>query len=153
MTEIPEVVGMELIVPFTGEVVPLDDPAACARIFDEAKELERKCRELRGYLGDLLMEESRRQGSKTLHFEGYQVKINTPNDISWDYETLLELQQAGLPEERFNDLVTTEYTIKVNGLVAKSIGSSNEVYKEILERAQTKIPKSPSVSITPKGSK
>lgn len=144
------VTGMELVVPFSGEVVALDDPEHCAKILGEIRELETKLRELKGYLGNALMEESRRQGTKTMHFPGLEVKINTPTEISWDYEVLAELQEAGLPEERFNDLVMMEVNYKVNGSVAKSISSSNEVYAEIISRAQTRVPRSPSVSVNAK---
>lgn len=148
MTEVES--SMELMVPFTGELVSLDDPAHCAKVMQEIRELEAKLRELKGYLGESLMEESRRQGTKTMHFPGLEVKINTPNDIAWDQEVLAELQAAGLPEERFNALVTTEISFKVNGSVAKSIAGSNEVYAEILARAQTRVPRTPSVSVNAK---
>lgn len=146
-----DVTSMELVVPLTGEVVSLDDPAHCAKVMREVRDIEGKLRELKSYLGEALLEESRRQGTKTLHFPGLEVKINTPTEISWDYEVLSELQQAGLPEERFDDLVMTEVTYRVNGSVAKSISASNPVYDEIIQRAQTRIPKSPSVSVNAKG--
>jgi hypothetical protein len=141
---------MELVVPFTGEVVSMDDPGHCARVIKEIRELEANLRELKGYLGQSLMEESRRQGTKTMHFPGLEVKINTPSEIAWDREILLELMDLGLPEERFDALVTMEVQYKVNGLVAKSIGASNPVYAEVLARAQTRVPKSPSVTVNEK---
>ncbi len=141
---------MELVVPFTGEVVSTDDPGHCARVIKEIRELEAQLRELKGYLGQSLMEESRRQGTKTMHFPGLEVKINTPSEIAWDHEILTELVELGLPEERFDALVTMEVQYKVNGLVAKSIGASNPVYAEVLARAQTRVPRSPSVTVNEK---
>lgn len=149
MTEEVTPMSTDLVIPFTGEVVSLEDPAQCAKVFGEIKELEYKLRELKGYLSRALMEASRLQGTKTLHYPGVDVKISTPNDLSWDYEILLELQDAGLPEERFNELVMTEITYKVQGNVAKQLSASNPVYAEIIERAKTQVPKLPSVSVSP----
>lgn len=146
--------SVELVVPLTGEVISLDDPGHCAKVMHEIRELEAKLRELKGYLGDALVEESRRQGTKTMHFPGLEVKINTPAEIVWDQEVLSELvTTAGLPEDRYKDLVSVEVQYKVNGSVAKSISASNPVYAEIITRAQTRVPRSPSVSVNEKKEK
>lgn len=138
----------DLVVPFTGEVVSLEDPAHCAKVIAEIRELEQELRSLKAALGEALMEESRIQGTKTLRFPGIEVKINTPTEIAWDQEILGELQAAGLPEERFNDLVMMEVTYKVRANVAKQLASSNPAYAEIIDRAQTRVPKGSSVSVT-----
>jgi hypothetical protein len=141
--------GNELVVPNTGELVFLEDPAQCARVLYEIADLEQRIRDLKGALRETLFEESKLQGTKTLHFPGLDAVISTPVTTSWNYEVLLELREAGLPEERFNDLVMAETTYKVNGSVAKSIGASNDVYAEIIERAKTRVPRSPSVYVNP----
>jgi len=145
-----EAMSMELVVPVTGEIVSLADPAHCARVLSEIRELEAKLRELKGALGYALKEESKRQGSKTLHYPGLEVKINTPNETVWDYAVLEELVGAGLPDERFNALVMIEKTYRVNRSVAKQLAGSNTVYAEIIDRAQTKNPREPSVSVSQK---
>lgn len=139
----------ELVVPTTGELVILDDPVQCARVLLEIRDLEQRAKDLKAELTWAIIEESKRQGTKTLHFPGLDAVVNTPDTISWDQEVLIELIAAGLPEERFRDLVQVETSYKVNGLVAKSIAGSNEVYEEIIERAKTRIPRSPSVTVTP----
>lgn len=152
MTEI-EPFRTEVVVPFTGEVVSLDKPEDCARVYSEIRELEQKLRDLRSYLGDALMLASRQQGTKTLRYPGFEVKINTPNNIAWDYSVLEELLDAGLPTARFNDLVMIEQTYKIDGSVAKSIAASNEIYAEIIERAKSRVPRTPSVTVSPTGGK
>jgi hypothetical protein len=72
-----------------------------------------------------------------------------PTSIIWDHEVLEELREEGLPEARFNELVVPEVTYKVNRSVANSIAKSNPVYGEIIERAQERHEKSPSVSVKP----
>lgn len=140
--------GNELVVPFTGEIVDLDDPVTCARMLQEIREISEQLRDARAALTDALIRESERQGTKTLRFGSIEARINTPMETSWDYGVLLELQAAGLPEERFNELVTMTVEYKVNGLIAKSISSSNPTYKEIIDRARSQHPKSPSVTVT-----
>lgn len=139
----------ELVVPYTGELIAIEDPEQCARVLYEIGELEAKLRALRYVLRDVMFEESVRVGSKTLHFpDGVTAKISTPMETSWDYKILAELIEAGLPGDRFEALVTPEQTFKVNGSIVKELESANPVYAEIIDRARTKIPKSPGVSLT-----
>ena len=140
--------GNELVVPFTGEIVDLDDPMTCARMLQEIREITDQLRDARAVLTDSLLRESERQGTKTLRFGSIEARINTPMETVWDYGVLLELRDAGLPEERFDELVTTNVEYKVNGLIAKSIASSNQTYKEIIDRARSQHPRSPSVTVT-----
>lgn len=138
----------ELVVPLTGEIISLEDPDQCARIFAEIKELEGQLRSLRGALGAVLMEESTRQGTKTLHFKGgITAKISAPMETQWDQEILLELLDAGLPQERFDMLVTTEISYKVDNSIVRELEGANEIYAEIIGRARTRFPKTPSVSV------
>lgn len=147
--ETVEPVSMSLVLPTTGEVISREDPDACARAFFEIKTLEERLKELRGALAEALLEESRKTGGKTLHLEGgFTAKISISNDIHWDHSVLLELLDAGLPEERFGALVTTEVSYKVNGSIAREVAGANEVYAEIIDRAKNKIPRSPYVSVT-----
>lgn len=138
-----------LVVPFTGEIVSRQDPEHCARVLYEIRDLEQRVRDLKDALKQALLEESQRAGTKTLHYPGLDAVISTPVVTHWDTEILLELLEAGLPEERYNDLVTTEVSYKVNGLVAKSVSASNPTYGSIIERAKTKVPRATSVSVNP----
>jgi hypothetical protein len=139
---------MELVIPMTGEVLSRDDPSGCARAYYEIKELETKLKLLRGALAEVIMEESIKQGSKTLHFEqGMTAKISTPMEIQWDHDILAELVEAGLPGDRFEALVRAEVTYKVNQAVIRELEGANPVYAEIIERARTRFPRTPSVTI------
>jgi len=139
----------ELVVPYTGELIALEDPEQCARVLYEIGELEAKIRALRHVLRGVMFEESVRVGSKTLHFpDGVTAKVITPTETSWDHSILAELLGAGLPGDRFEALVTPEQTFKVNGSIVKELEAANPIYAEIIERARTKIPKSPGVTLT-----
>lgn len=139
----------DLVVPGTGEIVNLDDAPQCARILGDLKTLKGQIRELEELLKEAIYDESRRQGIKTLHLPGMTAVVTTPVSIIWDHEILAELQEAGLPEERFNQLVKTEISFKVSASVAKQLSASNEAYAEIIARAQTRIEKPSSVTVTP----
>lgn len=140
---------MELVLPTTGELISRGDPDACARALQEMNELEIKLKILKKALGEVMLEESVRLGSKTLHFAGgVTAKISTPSDISWDHSVLAELVDAGLPAERYEALVTPEVSFKVNQSIVKELEGANPVYAEILQRAKTRVPRSPGVSVT-----
>lgn len=144
--------GMELVVPTTGEILSRDDPAGCARVYAEIKELETKLRALRGALADVLLEDSAKKGTKTLHYEGgFTAKVSTPDDVHWDHDVLEELLQAGLPPDRYEALVKAEVTFKIDRSVVRALSGANPVYAEILERAQTRFPKTPSVTVASGG--
>lgn len=136
-----------IVIPITGEAIEFSDAHACARALQEVREIEARLRDVKRALTEGIIEESQRQGSKTLHFSGFDARINNPPTTVWDYEVLCELLEAGLPEERFADLVTTEISYKVNGNVAKSVASSNPDYKAIIDRAKATTYGQPTVSI------
>ena len=141
--------SQELVVPMTGEILSRDDPASCARVFHEVKELEAKLKALRAALADAILDESERQGSKTLHFEqGYTAKVATPMEIQWDLDILAELLDAGLPGARYEALVREEVTHKVDGSIIRELEGANSAYAEIINRARTRFPRSPSITIT-----
>lgn len=134
--------SVALVVPTTGEVVSRDDPAGCLRVLSEIRDLESRLKELKGALTQAIAEEFKRQGSKTIDLGEIRAELRGGSEVVWDVEILEELRAAGLPDARMDALVTTEVTYKVNARLAKQIAAANEEYAEIIERAQTTIPKS-----------
>ena len=142
--------SMELVLPTTGEVLSRDDPSGCARAYYEIRELETKLKLLRAALAEVIMEESIRQGSKTLHFEqGMTAKISTPMEIQWDHEILNELLEAGLPPDRFEALIKVDVQYKIDGSIIRELEGANPVYAGIIDRARTRFPRTASVSVSP----
>ena len=138
---------MSLVVPSSGEVISLEDPAACVKVLSEIRELESRLREAKGALTHALTYEFSRQGTKTLELNGVKATLGPDSEIVWDIEVLNELRGLGLPEERMDALVTAEVTYKVNGSVAKQIAGANNEYADVIERAKGRLPKTPYVSI------
>lgn len=96
---------------------------------------------------DVIIGEMSRTGIKTLRADGFTASAGTGTDVEWDIATLQELKAAGLPEERFRDLVTTVVSFKVNAAAAKQIAAANPEYAAIIERARRTVEKRRYVSV------
>lgn len=93
------------------------------------------------------MEEASRQGTKTLHLSNANVSVSGGSQVEWDVEELNKLLYAGLPVERFDDLVTVIVSYKVNAAVAKQISAANPDYAEIISKARSEAPAAYRVSV------
>ena len=65
----------EALVPYSGEVVNLDDPPACLKLLVEIRDLEGKLRGLKDDLSEALKLEFSRQGTKTLEMNGIKATL------------------------------------------------------------------------------
>lgn len=141
----------QLLDVYTGELLPATP--------SNASYLLRKARELRDHLllavkdcEAVLLEESRRQGTKTLRIdeEGhavYTATISGGNDYDWNFSVLVELLDLGLPRERYHELVVETRTYKVDARVAKQLAAANPEYAKIIEQACTMVEKPWRVSV------
>lgn len=139
--------GQHLVVPGSGELVPYDDPHAVARALHHIDELQRLLREAKDDLSDVMKAEFERVGTQTLRYGPLTAKLSGGYDVHWDVGILEELRDAGLPEDRFDQLVTAEVTYKVNGQIANQLAGANDQYREIIERARTRVPKKQYVGV------
>jgi len=121
----------------TGEIVPATDANRVADILKHLKDYRTQIGHAIRQCETALIETSKERGTKTLHLDGVEVQISGGPALQWDVEILEELSAAGLPDDRYTELVTIEQTYKVNASVAKSIAASNPVYAEIVERARS----------------
>jgi hypothetical protein len=137
-----------VVLPHTGEVVPFEDPVACANAIEEIRNLEWKLREAKNELTRVFLEESERQGSKTMRWEGLEVVLSASETPQWDVTELIKLRDLGLPEGRYDALVKEEVTYKVSAAEAKRIAGANPEYAEVIERAKTMVPRNPSVKVS-----
>lgn len=133
--------------PATGEIVELADPNACARFYAALGVMETKIKDARFVVRRALVDHARQYGGDTMRIDAAEIKIGHPVEIVWNLEVLRELRAAGLPEARWQELVETTVTEKVKATVAKQIAKANSAYAEIIERAETRIPKADTVSV------
>lgn len=152
MTDLVPATNTDVVVsPGTGELVDLRDPAAVARALRDLRAHDQQIRTAKSILTDALAAEAERQGSKTLHLEGVgkvEMQGGPGSSLHWDIDMLDLLREEGLPEERWNQLVTMEVSYKINASVAKSIAGANARYAEIISAAQTRSDRNWSARIT-----
>jgi hypothetical protein len=132
----------------TGELIDRTDIPAVAGYVEQLQDHRRKVSQLIREVGDILIEHGHQSGTKTIHAGARKVTITGGPEVEWDVERLNDLLEAGLPYDRFNELVTVEQTFKINANVAKSIAASNPKYAEIVESAKTMVPKPERVRIS-----
>lgn len=84
----------------------------------------------------VLIECARTMGTKTLDFGHVKAMVYGGSTPDWDLEELAKLRDVGLPEERWNELVTETVSYKVNAAVAKQIAGANSAYAEVIARAR-----------------
>lgn len=127
ITELPD--------PRTGEVLPATpDNAATVRL--AAAQIVAAMRDLQAACDEVLAEECRRQGTKTLHLDGHTVTLTGGTSTVYDPVELMEnLRSVNCPEERINALVVETVTYKVNRSVLRQLMAANEDYEMACELA------------------
>lgn len=141
MTDLAVNESRELVLPGTGQIVNLDDAAEVARALSSLRDWKRHADGARAVLEAALVEESARQGTKTLHLGAVTASVSADTELTWDITELVKLLDAGLPAERYQALVGETVTYKVNAAVAKQIAGANPAYAVIVAAAQTRTPK------------
>lgn len=137
----------DVVVTPQGTVVRLDHPDEVAQALADVRTLETQLRTLKSALTQALVDEAQRQGSKTLRFGDLKVEVTSPVTVTWDLEELAKLLDAGLPQDRYDALVKTEVTYKVDAREAKRIAGSDR-YRAIIERARVEGETAPRASVT-----
>lgn len=146
--------GTELAVPESlvdvrsGEVLPATPENALALLL-AARDIRRRLLSVVKDCEAVLLEESRRQGTKTMHLPGGTVTVagGPGSELVWDFEVLARLIAVGLPDERWQELVTVKTTRTVNARVASQLEAANEDYAAIIREARGRADKYWSVSV------
>jgi hypothetical protein len=145
--ELPAVLlPRQLVDVRTGEVVDAT-PEKAAELIVAARDMRQRLLDLVKDCEAVILEESRVQGTKTLHFPEGTATITGGSEVEWDIETLAELRQVGLPEERWNELVKTTVSEKVDAAVAKQLAAANPAYAALISAARREVPKAWRVSL------
>jgi hypothetical protein len=130
----------------TGELVPATAENA-AHLLYAAREMRAKMLSLVKDCEAVLIAQSRVEGSKTLHINDVTAEITGGTALEWDLGVLTDLLEAGLPQDRYDQLVVASVTYKVDARVAKQLESANPAYAEIIARARNTVEKPWRVSI------
>jgi ribosomal protein L21E len=136
-----------LVVPGSGEVVDLANPDDATRAWLVLDELGRKVNDAKTFVKRALVQHARDSGGLTMRTAAGEVKVGEPVDITWNLSVLRELRAAGLPDNRWHELVTETVSVKVSATVAKQIAKAKPEYADIIGRAETRTPKTETVSV------
>jgi hypothetical protein len=137
-----------MIEPVTGVMVDVTRMNAVADSLVRLREVRTQVSDAIRYLTDAVIAESRNQGTKTLNAGEMTLELSTGYEVEWDVGMLDKaLTAAGLPAERLADLLVPQFTWKVDAGVARQLAGANDTYKQIIEDAQTRIPKQQYVKV------
>lgn len=139
-------VPAELLDVRTGELVEAT-PAKAAELLVAAREMRGRLMDLVKDCEAVLLDESRKQGTKTLHYGAETATITGGQELIWNLDILLQLRDRGLPEDRYNELVVATVTYKVNARVAAQLEAANPSYAEVIAMARSYEPKPWRVSV------
>lgn len=140
MTEIEE--REVYLVPAVGTVVTLQNATEVARALSDVRDLESQLRDAKRILTDALVEESKRQGSKTLQLGSLTAEIRGGSEMVWDTDKLESgLHAAGCPEALIQEIIHTEISYKVDARRATRAATANPEYAEAIKAARVQVEK------------
>lgn len=131
----------------TGELIPAADVPRVVDALAEMRLMQRRLREGINTAQAILIAESERQGTKTLHVKGATLEISGGQELVWDIEELAKLIDLGLPQERYDDLVKTVTEYKVDARVAKQLEGANPDYAKVIAQARSYVQKNRYVKV------
>jgi hypothetical protein len=142
--------GTDLVVLPTGELISLDDTAACAVALDELRTLEQRVKEIKKTLIDAIDKGVTSAGrGRTLHLPTGVTVVSKKNvDVLWDAQQLEDdLREAGMSEERIREIVIEEVSYTVRAAEAKKAASVNPEYAQAVAASRREIKKRASISV------
>jgi hypothetical protein len=141
-----------LLLPYTGTIVDLREPAEVAQALADVRDLKRRLDELRALLEGVLRLEAQRVGTKTLHLEGMDAVVSGGPRAEYDAELLMSrLRACGLPEERVAQAVVQTVTYKPNAAVLRQLAAANQDYRRAIDASRTTVDAPYRVSLKPRG--
>lgn len=139
----------EVVDPFTGELVDVSDPKVAAEFLDALRGSKDAIDRIIRGVTEIALAEFERRGTKTINAGRWELKKAEQVSYEWDDEVLQELLDAGLPKERWQELVKETVTTKVSQQTAKELEAANPAYKAIIERARKRVEKPARLEVKP----
>lgn len=139
----------EVLDPFTGQLVDVSDPLVAAEFVDALRGSKNAIDKVIREVTAIFMPEFERRGTKTVNAGRWVLSKEEQVEYQWDIEELEKLLDAGLPPDRWKELVKETRSVKVSQSVAKQLEAANPDYKVIIEQARTKVDKPARLGIEP----
>jgi hypothetical protein len=142
-------VTVGVIVPGTGEIMRIEDPEGVADALTALDELIEQMKEAKRVVTEKAIDFSMEQGTRTLTLDdGRKVVLSSGETTVYDADEMIAaLAEAGMPEDRINEIVVPTTTYKVNGSKAKSASSANPAYRAAIESHTRKEPRTVYASV------
>lgn len=141
--------SMELVVPGTGEVLPLSDPETVAGALARVDVLIAALRDARRDITTAAVGLSETLLTKTFHTDGGDLVLSGGEETVYDADEIrAALLDAGVPEPIVETIVVEQpVTYRVDARRAKAAAAANETVKAIIDRHTTKRPKAYTLSL------
>lgn len=124
----------QLLNPVSGELTPAT-PQTAAELWVFLDEWVRTLTQAKADCVWHLANEGLRIGKKTLHLDGYDVKLTGGEETEYDaHELMAGLMEHGCPPDRINEAVTEIVSYKVNKNVLRQL-RANPGYAEAIDQA------------------
>ncbi len=129
----------------TGEQISLADTPRVVQILDNIRQYQHHLNSVVAHLEEAITEEMDRQGKFTLRYGHLQAESSSRDaavKYSYDTEVLRDgLREAGLPEERIEELILKTYTERVSRTDINRLRKAKAEYAEVVDRAESILPK------------
>lgn len=123
----------EQVLPWSGEMVDLSTPEGALKGYQEASKFRAQLNDFQAICREALIAEADKLGLLTLEIDGQKLRVDSDGvEYEYDVAKLAALKEAGLPDFRFNEMVSWEP--KVNQRVVNQVARTPE-YKVIIEGA------------------
>jgi hypothetical protein len=140
VTELDAITTRNYLVDVTSGEQLEPTPVNAARCRHSIRDMRDRLTDLAGLCDDILADESRRQGTKTLHLDDYDVVVTGGPTVEYDAQQLQAgLADAGCPADRIDALVTPVVEWKVNRSVLRQLAAANLAYKQAIDNAAVQI--------------
>ena len=128
----------ELLDVRTGELLPATVENAAELLF-AAREMRAKILTLVRDCESVLLADSRRLGTKTIHFAGEPQASPAARNSSgtWTSSPNCSTRTSRCLARRWDELVITSVITRVDARVAAQLASANPVYASVIERAKS----------------
>ena len=129
----------------TGEQIDLADTPRVVQVLDNIRQYQHHLNSVVSQLEEAITEEMDRQGKFTLCYGHLQVESSSKDaavKYLYDTEVLRDgLREAGLPEDRIEDLILKTYTERVSRMDINRLRKAKAEYAEVIDQAETILPK------------
>jgi hypothetical protein len=136
---VPEPDAHTLVAPGTGEVLAIETADEAVAALDYLRTLESDISLAKRHATERLTELALLYGKNTMPVSGgRKVSLSTGTSTTYDADAIYAaLIDAGMPEERIEEIIETTVTHRVRAAQAKQAAGANPAYREIIEKHTT----------------